>query len=154
SAPPAAGTGFASLPSKQDRASNSFGKGSAMREHPLRFHPAVEALEGRDTPAVNAFIQGNTLVILGTNGADMVLLSQQNNQLVLSQPGVADQLFRLNELRGVVFRGLGGADAFLNTTGVPTTAFGGPGSDLLVGGAGANRLFGEGGDDVLVGNLG
>jgi len=125
-----------------------------MSDQTRRFHPAVERLEGRDVPAVTSSIQGNTLFIQGTNAADTALLFQNGNQLILSQPGLPNQIFSAGQIRNVVFNGLGGADAFLNFTGTRMTAFGGAGNDLLLGGNGSNRLFGQAGNDTLLGNFG
>jgi Ca2+-binding RTX toxin-like protein len=115
-------------------------------------HPTVEALEDRDVAAVDAFIQGNTLLIAGTAAADSALLFNQGNRLVLRQPGVADQFFPLSAVRNIDFRGLTGADSFLNLSTLRANALGGPGDDLLFGGTVRDRLLGESGNDLLVGN--
>jgi Ca2+-binding RTX toxin-like protein len=54
----------------------------------------------------------------------------------------------------IVFHGGGGDDTFVNQTGIPCTADGGPGNDTLIGGSGPDFLLGGAGVDFLNGGAG
>lgn len=60
----------------------------------------------------------------------------------------------LNALTRIEFRGYEGNDLLINSTNIPSLAYGGAGNDSLEGGSGSDTLWGEAGLDSLQGNGG
>jgi Ca2+-binding RTX toxin-like protein len=54
----------------------------------------------------------------------------------------------------ITFDGKLAGDGFINNTGLPSEAHGGPGLDELQGGTGADVFYGEDDNDILAGNIG
>ena len=102
--------------------------------------------------------QVNSLVVDGTNGDDVVVLSGSAAGVTVT--GLAAQLFVSNNapndtLRVNVLAGDDVIDASSLAAGAPLlTLDGGDGGDVLIGGAGPDIVFGGPGDDVLLGGPG
>jgi Ca2+-binding RTX toxin-like protein len=127
----------------------------------------VNDLTGTDVKQVNINLaasdgnpdqQNDTVVINGTNGADVFTLSIENGALVVT--GGASKVvidhFDLNDT--IHIAGLGGDDVInasaLGANSPKLVLDGGDGADILLGGAGNDTLLGGAGDDVLIGNAG
>jgi Ca2+-binding RTX toxin-like protein len=103
--------------------------------------------------------QADTIVINATNGDDVVLVVGDGGGV--SVLGLSTQInitgFEVG-LDRLVINGLGGGDVIeasgLAANGIPLTADGGAGDDVLIGGGGNDTLLGGFGDDVLIGGLG
>jgi hypothetical protein len=103
-------------------------------------HPTLEALEDRTVPATVSVHDG-TLFVTGTGGGDTVLISQDANEIIISQPGQADVAIQLGLVQNIVVTGFGNEDAFANLSVFPAsgagnapgtlTAFGQPGSFMF-----------------------
>lgn len=139
----------------------------------------VEPLESRDLLSIN--LVGEELQILGTSGNDYASVAWRSHDAWTEDGarvevwGISDYLEVVlnDEVREmhfydyspdlvepvkIVFYGYGGNDRFVNQTGKPSEAYGGPGrdklyggssGDLLVGGPGVDKLYGQGGSDEL-----
>ena len=102
--------------------------------------------------------QADTVVINGTNGNDVITLTETNGVLTVS--GLPETVTITGfdpTLDRIVINGLGGDDV-INASGLPAnvlfTANGGDGNDLLLGGQGNDTLSGGAGDDILIGGGG
>jgi Ca2+-binding RTX toxin-like protein len=129
----------------------------------------VHDLSGTDVLEVNVDLAGtiggdagdaqvDTVVVQGTNGDDVIILSLQDGALVIQ--GLASEIvienFDLTDQ--IVINGLAGDDV-VEASGVGVNApqlaiNGGDGNDVLVGGEGNDVLAGGAGDDVLLGGGG
>jgi Ca2+-binding RTX toxin-like protein len=119
----------------------------------------LEGLEGRDVPAVA--IQGSDLVITGTAGNDNAEVSFVSSNVIMSALRVElngqVSAFNARALWGVnriVFHGGNGNDRVDNLTGMSLYAEGDDGDDTLVGGSGADQLYGGDDNDSLLGSDG
>lgn len=128
--------------------------------------PQVERLGGRHLPATGIFFDALTgeVVIEGTpyednagvqvitvNGAPHALIglvSTDDQGMVIHNQTVT---LPLSALEHITFTGFNGDDVFANYAPVPSTAYGGRGSDHLIGGGGDDRLVGQNGTDRLEG---
>jgi hypothetical protein len=129
---------------------------------------AVEALEERLALAPQVLLQAGTLLLEGTPQADTAAVRFARGRVVVTATSAGDasavsRAFPVSRVKRAVFVGGAGNDLFMNGTSVPSSAFGGPGNDLLVGGsgpdlldggAGNDQLFGGGGNDTLTGGAG
>lgn len=102
---------------------------------------------------------GGQLIVVGTNGDDIVAVSRQGNQLVVTtdfMPTVNTFSFSLASINEVEAYLLDGNDVFFATSNVNTPLFadGGAGSDILYGGRGIDILLGGEGDDWVFGDNG
>jgi Ca2+-binding RTX toxin-like protein len=102
--------------------------------------------------------QADTVVINGTNGNDVITLTETNGVLTVS--GLPETVTITGfdpTLDRIVINGLGGDDV-INASGLPAnvlfTANGGDGNDILLGGQGNDTLNGGAGDDTLIGGGG
>ena len=111
------------------------------------------ALEARQLLAGITFDQvTGTIHIEGTNGEDSALVREVDaSTLSVDLTGFDQQLFAIEDVNLIRFRGLDGNDRFENSTQINSTAFGHKGNDRLIGGGGHNRFHGGAGDDVLGG---
>ena len=109
---------------------------------------------------VTAAVDHGTLRIVGTEGADNILVRQTSRHITVS--GVAGS-FAAAQVQKIQVFGLGGNDTIrLDSEAIgggqpivkPSMVQGGDGNDLVVGGWGNDSLFGNAGNDVLVGNIG
>jgi Ca2+-binding RTX toxin-like protein len=102
--------------------------------------------------------QVDTVVINATNASDAITITENNGVVTVS--GLAADVtitgFEAANDR-IVINGLNGDDVITGATlgsGIPFTANGGDGADVLVGGAGNDTLIGGAGDDILIGGGG
>jgi Ca2+-binding RTX toxin-like protein len=122
--------------------------------------PTLDVLEGRDLMAAGISACGAVVTIEGAAVADRA----EVNPLVpgwvhitLDAPaGGVVEFAQACPTAGLtlVYRGLGGNDAFVNNTAVNSMAQGGDGHDTLVGGSGTDVLDGGNGKDQLDGRIG
>jgi len=89
------------------------------------------------TPATGQILIG------GTNNNDRSLVTQAGDTVTVSQQGFRTQRFAASDVKSILFVGLRGDDYFENRTSIPSIAFGQVGNDTLIGGSGADRLFGN-----------
>jgi uncharacterized delta-60 repeat protein len=118
-----------------------------------------------DDPAVRVELVGDTLVITGTPGDDLIRLGRTFDGAVIVQ-GRGGQYAWFNEFKTITINGLGGDDvldasALAITNGImgfalpiPVTLDGGDGRDTLIGGPGDESLLGGTGEDSLDGRAG
>jgi Ca2+-binding RTX toxin-like protein len=126
----------------------------------------VNDMSGTDVKTVNVNLAGfggapdglaDTIVINATNGDDTILVTNENGMVTISGLASTVKITNFDASDRIVINGLGGDDAVDASglaAGILFTANGGDGSDVLLGGAGADVLNGEAGDDVLVGGAG
>jgi Ca2+-binding RTX toxin-like protein len=101
--------------------------------------------------------QADTIVINGTNGNDVITVTENNGVVTVS--GLATDVtitgFEAANDR-IVINGLGGDDVIeaSGLSGMQLIANGGDGDDVLIGSAGNDTLTGGAGDDVLIGGPG
>jgi len=99
--------------------------------------------------------QDRTLRILGTDDADIILLSVDSGSLAVQVNGGNADVFPLADIERIVIMALGGDDTVTLAAQVPAAYIdGGAGNDTLAGGAGNDTLVGGDGNDVLMGNDG
>lgn len=118
-----------------------------------------------DDPGVRAELVGDTLVITGTPGDDLIRLGRGFDGAVTLQ-GRGQQYAWFNDFKTIVINGLGGddvldasalaiGDGFMSfALPIPITLDGGDGHDTLIGGPGDEWLLGGNGDDSLDGRAG
>jgi len=115
----------------------------------------VEGLQARILPSASpvSIHKSHQLVIQGRETADVVVVRQTGNQIVVEYNG---KTFSgpAASVRGIVFNGRGGNDQFSNLTNLPSVVDGGAGNDTLSGGGGTDILRGGLGNDTLRGNDG
>jgi hypothetical protein len=102
-----------------------------------------------------ASVVNGELVVVGTDGGDVLHVVRNGSQLVVWANG--EQLGQFAEfVTTIVVDGGGGNDLILLAPQIDTDALvhGGAGNDLINGGSGDDRIFGEDGWDVLLGNFG
>ncbi|MCS7023011.1 MAG: CAP domain-containing protein [Gemmataceae bacterium] len=109
----------------------------------------LECLEGRDCPAVAVNFFNGILTVLGTEGPDTIVVSQEGGTV-----RVAGQSFAAAAVRRIVVSAGAGDDLVRNDTALPATIYGGLGNDRLWGGSGSDVLFGGHGNDYLDGRQG
>ena len=125
----------------------------------------MESLEGRRLLAGVPHLDKGTLIIDGTDVADMVQVGYSgilwNTVAVTFNNKVYP--FPKDQVKSIKFSGYGGKDEFRNNTAIGAEADGGNGDDILKGGtvrdtlkggAGNDTLEGGDGDDVLIGGSG
>lgn len=103
-----------------------------------------------------AVLAGGTLQITGTNASDTVLLTSNATEVLVrfQEGGVPARFVRSSVVR-INVRLLNGDDVFRgNNVRIRCTVDGGNGSDLIVGGLGADTLGGGGGRDIVAGGSG
>lgn len=121
----------------------------------------IEQLGARLTPAVNAFLSGSVLTVLGDHLDNTIEISRNAAGQLLVNGGAVSVLGgtpTVANTTNILLFGLGGDDTLtLNETigALPKAQlFGGFGNDVLTGGSGADQLFGQGGNDTLLGKGG
>ena len=131
---------------------------------PVRFAPSLQALEGREMPAVFALFNpaaGGNLTVFGDAQDNVITVSRDaagkllvNNGAVTVQGGTPT----VANTASIRVFGLAGNDTITlneaNGTLPKANLFGGAGSDVLTGGSGADNLFGQAGNDTLLGKDG
>src|SRR5262245_20915471 len=119
-------------------------------QHQRRFRPCLEALQGRDLPAVTAAFAGGILSVTGTDGPDTIEVRQDNGRIsVVGVPIVRDgqnvSSVASADVTQIVVAALGGNDRVkVGSSGQaitqPTDLDGGAGDDEVEGGAGADVI--------------
>ena len=100
--------------------------------------------------------QIDTITINGTEGDDVITLTDNNGVLTVSGLAATMTISNFDPNDRIVINGLGGDDV-IDATGlgaIQLTANGGDGDDVLIGSAGNDTLTGGNGDDVLIGGGG
>ena len=101
--------------------------------------------------------QADTVVINGTNGDDVINLTENNGVVTVSGLATDVTITGFDANDRIVINGLGGDDV-INASGLAAgmqlTENGGDGNDILLGGPGNDILSGGAGDDILIGNGG
>ncbi|MGL4552622.1 MAG: hypothetical protein ACRC33_15725, partial [Gemmataceae bacterium] len=119
----------------------------------------LERLGSRILPAVNAFIEDGTLMIVGDNQPDNVTVSN-GDALGFFFTNVNDSSggrywqFKNYEFSRIEFLGNGGNDRLNNDTSHRATFNGGLGNDTLLGGPGTDLFLGSPGTDLFFGDAG
>ncbi len=117
-----------------------------------RSHCHYGELEQKNLLAGITFSAATGFVLIeGTNGADTVEITTQNNQVVVDFANVDQQLFAASSVSAIRFRGLSGNDRFVNNSNIDSFAYGHGGNDVLIGGGGNDRFQGGDGNDILKG---
>ena len=108
-------------------------------------------------------IDNGTLTVTGTEGADVIVVSQVGTKIVVDVNGTQTQ-FDAGEVRSIRVDALGGDDTVIIDVVRPTLILGGAGNDRIlgsdggddevIGGSGVDTFFGRGGDDIFVWNPG
>lgn len=108
-------------------------------------------------------INNGELTVTGTEGADVIVISQVGTNIVVDVNGVQTP-FDAGGVRSIRIDALGGDDHVTVDVDRPTTILGGAGTDVIVGsdggadevigGTGTDTFSGRGGDDVFVWNPG
>jgi Ca2+-binding RTX toxin-like protein len=121
----------------------------------------IEQLGERITPTVNAFAQGNELLIFGDDQDNTIEVSRNVAGALSVNDGavrIAGNTPTVANISRIVIYGFGGNDqlSLKETNGALPSAslFGGSGNDTLIGGSAADFLMGGLGDDMLLGNGG
>jgi Ca2+-binding RTX toxin-like protein len=100
-------------------------------------------------------VVGGVLHIVGTNGCDIVLISQCNDQIVVIATFNQNNpmYFDADDVTAINVRVRNSSDIVITTPSVmeEMTIDGGSGNDLLTGGGSSNLIIGGTGHDVLVG---
>ena len=104
-------------------------------------------------------IDNGTLTVTGTEGADVIVVSQVGTTIVVDLNGTQTQ-FDAVEVRSIRIDALGGDDSVIVDVVRPTRILGGAGNDRIlgsdggddevIGGPGVDTFFGRGGDDLFV----
>jgi Ca2+-binding RTX toxin-like protein len=104
---------------------------------------------------------GESLVVHGTRGSDLIWVQQRQNGDVVVKFGYATiGTYSAADVSQIIIHAFGGNDRVWIMASMPAIAFGGDGNDhlsggkgrdLLVGGAGHDELLGGDDDDVLIG---
>jgi Ca2+-binding RTX toxin-like protein len=109
---------------------------------------------------------GNALYVIGTAGGDIIQVKPSGtSSFQVVRNGQNLGTFALSSYRRLIVRGQGGDDRIEvdRTLNLPSILDGGPGNDVLLGGAGADvllggagndQLYGRGGRDILIGGTG
>lgn len=100
--------------------------------------------------------QADTVTINGTNGDDVINLTENNGVITVSGLATDVTIAGFDANDRIVINGLGGDDVInaSGLTGMLFTANGGDGDDVLIGSPGSDTLSGGAGDDILIGNGG
>ena len=130
---------------------------------PMRFRPALEALDARELPAVTATFSATAgiLTVLGDSQNNTIEVSRNAAGALLVNGGAVSVIGGTSTVANTsliqVF-GLAGNDTLtLNEANgaLPrANMFGGAGNDVITGGSGADQIFGEAGNDTLLGKGG
>ena len=120
-----------------------------------------QSLELRRLMASDIGLSDGFICVTGSDADDAVDVFVDGDQVMVSTAEYSadgelvsstGQSFPLDSVRGIFFRGGGGADTFVNDTNLRAVAMGGNGDDILVGGSQRDVLHGGHGDDVLLGS--
>ena len=120
----------------------------------------VNDLTGTGVSKVNIDLghddQPDTVVINGTNGNDVITLTNENGVVTVSGLSTQVTIANFDANDRIVINGLGGDDVINGSllSRMLLTANGGDGADVLIGSRGDDILNGDAGDDILIGNGG
>src|SRR5262245_59969252 len=112
----------------------------------------LESLEMRTF--LDATLDNGTLKITGSDAADSITVSLDQNNQVIADVNGTQSLFDSNAVTAITIDALAGNDTVTNNVNKPTTVHGGDGDDELNGGDAAEQFFGDGGADRVDGNKG
>jgi len=100
--------------------------------------------------------QADTIVIDGTNGDDVILVTGSGGSITISGLGADIVISNAEAIDRIVINGLAGDDVIeaSGLSGMLLTVNAGDGNDILIGSSGSDVLRGEAGDDVLLGGGG
>lgn len=118
-----------------------------------RARPQIESLQERVLPSTVLLNAQRQVVIQGTTGDDVVLVTKIDSTLRVAFNAETFE-FAAPKVRSIVFRGYAGNDQFTNSTDLRAVALGGEGNDTLTAGGGNDLLIGSIGDDTLNGGGG
>jgi Ca2+-binding RTX toxin-like protein len=99
----------------------------------------------------------DTIIINGTSGDDIVVITGANGQLSILGLDTQVNILNFEAHDRLIINTHAGDDVIEGSNllgGLAFTANGGDGDDILIGGEGADTLNGDAGDDVLLGGLG
>lgn len=125
----------------------------------------IHDLGGTDVTKVSVDLGGpagggdgaaDTIIIDGTNGDDVITVSNSNGSIVISGLGADIVISNAEAIDRIIINGLDGDDVIeaSGLSGMLLTANAGNGNDVLIGSLGSDVLRGDAGDDVLIGNGG
>ena len=108
---------------------------------------SIEILEDRTVPTTATFTANGTLTVQGTDGDDVIRVSQSAGQIGVSGVGQS-----FSGVQTLVVDGGNGDDQIVLDPTVTATAwlYAGDGNDSIHGGGGLNHIFGGSGHDTLV----
>ena len=128
--------------------------------HAKRFIPNLESLENRDTPSAGTLLSSGTLMVAGTDQADIIRVFHPGGDATKvavneTTGGVlSTQTFEQSQVKNLLIFGGKGNDTITNDTAMRSVIFGGDGNDTIWGGSAADVIFGGAGDDVIHGGAG
>ena len=108
-----------------------------------------EAIDFRSYP--QAEIVDGTLRIVGSPEDDDVTISQNGNSVTVDGIGKS---FDLDQIQQLLILTGSGNDRIIANTSIPAEIYGGDGNDVIRGGRGIDRIFGEAGQDRIYGGDG
>ena len=111
-------------------------------------------LLGQVAVSATSALDGRTLTINGSSGADTIAFGRDGDTLTVDVNGTASTYAASDVDLVEIFAADGGDAVTLEQDAPNTRVFGGAGDDTLVGGYGNDELFGEDGDDSLDGSGG
>src|SRR5262245_43527414 len=122
---------------------------------------ALEPLDERITPAVNALFHAGVLTVTGDHTNNTIVVSRDVNGRLLVNGGavtIKGGTATLSNTKLIEVFGQAGNDTIsldeVNGTLPKANLYGGSGDDTLTGGSGNDQLFGQAGDDTLLGKGG
>ena len=146
------------------RRSGKFVCPARVFDRPAGFTPSLQALEGREVPAVFALFNpaaGGQLVVFGDSQDNSITISRDAAGKILVNGGAVNIVGGTPTVANTasisVFGNAGNDTITLNEANGPlprANLFGGAGNDVLTGGSGADLLFGQAGNDTLLGKGG
>ena len=141
------GTGFLNIPLTSNSAiftvSTANGTTSFISNLTNGFSPTLPSEAGPIAP--------EPLTVRGTQQADVILVTQINDQVLVTVNGVSLGMTDLQDITRVEVFGFGGGDRIEIDAAVPTFISGGFGADEIFGGSLANEIQGGPGPDTIFG---
>jgi Ca2+-binding RTX toxin-like protein len=139
-----------------------------MRRKSFKSLRKFERLENRWMMAADIDLDGDELIVEGTNNDDHITIEpttivdngdSEDGVLVTIRAGyngpvLLQESFELDRIDELVVSALDGNDYVVNSTNIPGTFYGGDDNDTLKGGLADDEIYGQAGDDRIVGNQG